>query len=1047
MAEVPYTGEFRGNEGPDTLPDNYQRANVSPDMFGAQIGEGMQEVGAALGKTAQFYNQVRADDSWNQSQKQIDALLYGDPSKTVTNPDGSVTPVPGFFALKGRDALNQAQVVQQQIDKIIADGRNKLGDGVSQYEYDTISRRTRSSIFEKIGAHTAQQTDSYALNVNGAAADNALNSINLDPANDKSFEQSREALRQAYVKTAQLQGTGDIGYTDAIAKADRDAWTRRIQTIGVNDPVAARDMAEANKAILGQNYDNLANSLRERADSQIGSTAAQGALTGTMSGTTPPVVLSDPTGAKAYLSSISSHPTRPGDTSNLAPAFSTRLAGALREARANGLDLGLMSGYRSPNETTSQGRNDSASRYDAAGFSLHDKGAAADISGLDGPNGPKTMQWAKIAAKWGIYNPYGTGNANELNHWQAVNYKLEDRPDVLNLVKSAGADQTAIWRAIEGPGGQGQAGAPSYPKFSLSAMTQAVIGQESNGNPNVGTSVDGAMGPGQIMPDTFKRFALPGEDINVPADNEKVAGRIIQSYAQKYGNDPARIAVAYFSGEGNVAPPGSATPYITDKKDGNGKSVSSYVADVLNRYGVPTQGVPTFVATNAGGVPGVTVPNNGSGTPDIMAFQGGNDNSIAAPFTAGPEAPEVVKTPSFDQVAASPEMRKAAAYQAIQERTDLTDQQKEKAYQAINQQIQQEMIIQQATEKAKNEANDKAADGYVKRILGGDVQDIVPAIVSDPNLKWETREHLVDAAAKFGGANSMASMEYGKGFWDAYKGVTAPPGDPSRISDVNAILSRVGPNGDLTLEGASKLIGTIGLVKKDAATAAVMTTKAGLMNYAKSKLSFDQTMTLGGQPMKDPVGEAIFNSQFIPKFEAAFDTWMQAGKDPFQFLTKQTVDDMARDLRDPFAMAAARVSAQIQSGDQTVAQNVPPVPDKSIEPKFWNEAAVSPPISGSSGQPMASGRWVTSLTQLLKHPELAPQFDEAMARGGYDYRAKNIFAVHDAAMKESEFGPYARAPQPGESTASKTQAPPQPSPPTISTPPAPEAPDVFSFTR
>lgn len=1050
MAEVPYTGEFRGNEGPDTLPDTYQRVSASPDMFGAQIGEGLQEVGATVGKIASVYSQVRTDDAFNQVQTNVGKIFYGDPSQTTLGPDGTAVPNPGFLGLNGRDALLQAGSVQQNIQKTIQQTRDQL-DPVTRVEFDRKVSAWMPSLNETIGKHTMAQGDAYAVSVNKSTAENALSAINVAPLDDKAFDASREQLRDAYAKNAHLQGTGPQGLQTALDDADRDAWTRRIQTVGVNDPVKARDMAEANRAILGANYDALSNSLRERADDQIGKGAAAGALAGTMQGTTPPVVLSDPTGAKAYLSSVSSHPTRVGDTTNLAPAFSTKLAGAIREARAIGLDVGLMSGYRSPDETTSQGRNDSASRYDAAGYSLHDKGGAADISGLDGPNGAKTKQWVQIAAKWGIFNPYGIGNANEFNHWQAVDYKLEDRPDVLASVKAAGGNQAAIWQAIEGQGGA--PGQPSYPRFSISGMTTAIIGQESGGNPNVGSSIDGAIGTGQIMPSTFNQYVLPGEDINVPADNERVAARIITDYAKRYGNDPARIAVAYFSGPGNVAPPGSPTPYIADKKDGNGKSTSSYVADVLNRYGVPTAGMPANVATNTGGVPGLAGPDNGTGNPDVLAFGEGDQSSIAAPFVSGiqdttrsPAAPEVPQTASFDQVASSPEMRKAAAYQAIQENPNLTEPQKEKAYQAINQQIQQEMIIQQATEKAKNEANDKAADWFVKRVLTGDVQNIIPDIVSNPDLKWETRENLSKLAAQYD-PSSAATMEYGKGFWNAYKAVTAPPGDPSRVTDINAILSRVGPNGDLTIDGAAKLIGTMGTMKKDSASAAVMTAKGGLINYAKSKLSFDQSVSMpGAPPMKDPVGEAIFNSQFIPKFEASFDKWVSDGKDPFDFLTKERVDDMARDLRDPFAMAAARVAAQIQSGDPTVAQNVPPVPAPTIEPKFWNEAAVSPPISGATGQAMPTGRWVTSLSQLLRHPELAPQFDEAMAKAGYDYRAKNIFAVHDQAMKQSEFGPYARAPMPGSAPAAKTGTPAQ-TPPAPAPVPQQTVPDVFSFTR
>lgn len=127
--------------------------------------------------------------------------------------------------------------------------------------------------------------------------------------------------------------------------------------------------------------------------------------------------------------------------------------------------------------------------------------------------------------------------------------------------------------------------APPVSAAPTSPLKQAILGQESGNRDNVGTSVDNAHGPGQIIPATFRQYARPGENINDPAANRAVSARIVDDYAQKFGGDPARVAVAYFSGPGNVAPPGSPTPYKTDAKDGNGVSTSQYVQQVMGRMG------------------------------------------------------------------------------------------------------------------------------------------------------------------------------------------------------------------------------------------------------------------------------------------------------------------------------------------------------------------------------------------------------------------------------------------------------------------------------
>jgi hypothetical protein len=120
--------------------------------------------------------------------------------------------------------------------------------------------------------------------------------------------------------------------------------------------------------------------------------------------------------------------------------------------------------------------------------------------------------------------------------------------------------------------------------ISPEAVHNAIVGQESGWNPNVGLSAKGAHGIGQIMPETFKQYAREGESLDSPADNLSVSRRIIDDYYKRFGGDPKRVAVAYFSGPGNVAPEGSATPWKRDASDGRVK-VSQYVDQVAGRIG------------------------------------------------------------------------------------------------------------------------------------------------------------------------------------------------------------------------------------------------------------------------------------------------------------------------------------------------------------------------------------------------------------------------------------------------------------------------------
>lgn len=150
-----------------------------------------------------------------------------------------------------------------------------------------------------------------------------------------------------------------------------------------------------------------------------------------------------------------------------------------------------------------------------------------------------------------------------------------DAGDVAALTTSLRApverrqDENAVQSRIRAAGG-------------VSNIADAIMAQESGGRDGL-VSVNGARGAMQITPGTFAQYAQPGESIDNPEHNRAVGRRIIDDLSARFGGDPARIAVGYFSGPGNVAPAGSPTPWKEDRKDGNGMSVSRYVAQVTAR--------------------------------------------------------------------------------------------------------------------------------------------------------------------------------------------------------------------------------------------------------------------------------------------------------------------------------------------------------------------------------------------------------------------------------------------------------------------------------
>jgi hypothetical protein len=463
--------------------------------------------------------------------------------------------------------------------------------------------------------------------------------------------------------------------------------------------------------------------------------------------------------------------------------------------------------------------------------------------------------------------------------------------------------------------------AGTYQATPLPKLQDAIFGQESGNGANTQTSPTGAVGYGQIEPATFRQFARPGEDINATVDNKAVGQRILANYYQQYGGDPYRVAVAYYSGPGNVAPPGSPTPWIHDiSRDKNGnpiKSVSSYVSDIAHRLGAAPQ--------QAGVMPHAPLPDN------------------------------------------DPYALNAAAMQRIMDNPKLSDNAREYAFQYLQRSFQHAQVAAEADMKAKKDANDNAANGYVSSMMKtGANPAMLTAIANDQNLTWETKENLQRIATADFGLES--TTQFGKAYADTYKRIFLPPDDPNRINDVNDILKLGIPGQDngLTPRGVAELGKVFMASRKDPDQTAVNQVKSSLINYAKQKLSFDQeTLFPGVSPLKDPKGVQVFDAQFVPKFEAAYDSWIKAGKNPWEFLTQDNVDKLMTGMRPKAQMAADRIAAEGQATGEGLPAAPAPPPPEGVAPEVWGDLLKNPPAmaTGAVATPKQYGDAIALLQQ------------------------------------------------------------------------------------
>lgn len=273
-----------------------QRITVdpTPEAFGAGIGRAVQgfghvtsEAGAQAFKVADFYAQVAGDDAYNNLQDFGTKLIHGDPKATavgadgnpIMGPDGKPMPDTGFMGTRGADTLRRWQDVQKRFDDKIAEIRGGLMSDQQRHAFDANSRRLRSAMQNQIGAHADQQMKVYGQTTNEAAARIAITAIGLNADDPALVEQNTEQLRHVYTKQVQLAGGDKAAMDDAIARANRDALTARVQMIGVNDPARAQKMLDDNKDVAGPAYVQMSEHLRHRKDQAVAEGAATKALT------------------------------------------------------------------------------------------------------------------------------------------------------------------------------------------------------------------------------------------------------------------------------------------------------------------------------------------------------------------------------------------------------------------------------------------------------------------------------------------------------------------------------------------------------------------------------------------------------------------------------------------------------------------------------------------------------------------------------------------------------------------------------------------------
>lgn len=255
MARVPYEGV--PTESPSLeAPNDYQHEEATPESFGAQVGQGLEQAGAGAIKASDFYSQVAANQATNNYLDQTDKLLTGDPAagpakdengNALLSPSGGAVYNGGFFGTRGQGTLNASKEVSEKLDELIAEQREGLSTPLAREQFDIDTRRYRAQALSKIGEFTEQQNKTWLTDTNKTTMELAANGAAANPTDPMALVGYHKMMLDAATNVANFNGIDPAG---ARLEASQKFTLARINSLLVSNPPMADQVREQNKSLL-----------------------------------------------------------------------------------------------------------------------------------------------------------------------------------------------------------------------------------------------------------------------------------------------------------------------------------------------------------------------------------------------------------------------------------------------------------------------------------------------------------------------------------------------------------------------------------------------------------------------------------------------------------------------------------------------------------------------------------------------------------------------------------------------------------------------------
>lgn len=239
-------------EGPNVAPGSanvpYLRGDAPAAAFGGGVGAALQQTSSEASKVALQFQREQNENLVNDVYSNQLSPIYREATQN-------------YYALSGKDAVDQLPIVAERLEKSRTEIRDKLENEEQRRMFDRISARRKESELEAMGRFSTTQNRVWRDQTNEAIIRTHVDSV-VDRFNDD--EVYDRALRSIDIEV-EANGMEKGQSRETIALRQKEYRTKaaqsRIERVAIDDPVAAQDMLDR----YGEDMDSIiASDLRKK---------------------------------------------------------------------------------------------------------------------------------------------------------------------------------------------------------------------------------------------------------------------------------------------------------------------------------------------------------------------------------------------------------------------------------------------------------------------------------------------------------------------------------------------------------------------------------------------------------------------------------------------------------------------------------------------------------------------------------------------------------------------------------------------------------------